>query len=99
MVRVALVSVVGLTGTPPTLAPAGTSAPMSMPLGPVPMQGEPAISARLLRMFAAVIGPAKFTNIGSTERLPAPGQLLLWMSDLETTRNESAGLYNGNGVV
>src|SRR5262245_29651745 len=73
--RVALVLVVGETGSPEMEAPEGTSAPTSSPFGPVPMQGEPASKARLLRMFCAVMGPAALTNIGSAEMLPAPGQL------------------------
>jgi len=73
---VALVFVVTPLGTPESDAPDGTSAPISKPFGPVPRHGEPVCKARLLRILAAVIGPTRFTNNGSLEIFPVPGQFV-----------------------
>src|SRR6187401_1255706 len=92
------VSAVGVEGIPETLAPAGTSAPMSRPLGPVPMHGEPAISIKLLRMVAGVIGPLTFTKDGLPVMLPGPGQIPPWIRLYVALRNDSAGSNSGKGV-
>ena len=81
--NVALVLVVGLDGTPLMLAPEGTSAPISIPFGPVPTQGDPACSANICRMFPAVI-PLVPTNSGSELMLLTPG----WTGNPCTQLNE-----------
>lgn len=62
---------VGVGATKPVWIPTRLmSAPMSIPLRPAPLQGEPVCKAKSAILF---IVPEVFANIGSDARLPSPG--------------------------
>src|SRR5512135_2957742 len=83
--RVAEVCLVGLTGSPESEAPNGITPPLSWPLGPVPLPGEPAckpshcfITCACAQLVKLVVSAncGTWLNSGSAVELfpPAPFQ-------------------------
>src|SRR6185369_4453663 len=77
ILSVAVLFVVEDDGSPEMEAPGGTRAPISRPLGPVPMPGEPFCSRKsLVNVVHELVDGVPLIKRGAPTRLLSPGQLV-----------------------